>query len=255
MAQIGAQATFSIGARRQRHGAQGGQWNLAAPGLQQGQLRRIGHAARLAIGIAEQALHAPVGAIKHLAVHPFVVQSQTQRLAHPQILQQRLAGVEHIALETGGHAVCKFGLDQLTGIELAAIDAPGPVAGRKESHQVEFARLQCFQSRRLVLVNLDRDAIKVEHAAPHIQVLGPIGRIAHIGDVPAKQHRPDFVGAAANGNVHHHLVKRFALPPAVAEHRQAADDEWQFAIRLFKAVAHGQCVDHLDRSHIFQGAA
>ena len=149
----------------------------------------------------------------------------------------------------------EFGLDQLTGIELAAIDAPGPVTGRKEAHQIKLAGLQRLQPRRVVLVDLHRDAVEVGRAFAHVQLACPIACITHVGDIPAKVHRADFVGATAYGRVHHHMVKGLAIAPTVAEDWQAAHGEWQLAVGLLEVVAHGARVQHLGAGHVLQGTA
>ena len=122
--------------------------------------------------------------------------------------------------------MAELAFDQLTRIKLLAIDAARPVARREKPHQVKLAGLQRFKFGGVVLVDLDRDAVKIAHAAPHAEVFGPVGRIAHIGDVLAKAHRAYSVRAAANRYVHHHRVKTFGFAafhaPAAAEHWQAA---------------------------------
>jgi hypothetical protein len=51
------------------------------------QFLRRRRALGLAIGVAEQALHALVRVVEHLPVHPLVVERQAQRLAHARVLQ------------------------------------------------------------------------------------------------------------------------------------------------------------------------
>ena len=150
----------------------------------------------------------------------------------------------------------EFSLDQFPGIKAFAVNAARPVTGREEPHQVKFTRLERFQPGRVVLVNLDRDALEISAAAAHVQVPGPIRCIAHIGDVTAKFDRADPVRPAADRDIHHHLVERFGLAvlytPFAAENRQAAYCQRQLAVGLLEAVAHGALIHYVQPRHIFQ---
>ena len=259
-AQVGAQRAIAIGARRHQHGAKRGLRQLLAPAFHERQLFGAGRSRGRAVCVAKQALHALVGVVEHLAVHPLVVHGQAQRLAHAQVVQRRAARIQHIALKACGQAVFELGLDELTAVEPFAVDAARPVAGRKEPHQVKLARFQRFQLGGVVSVDFDQDAVEIGAATAHRQVACPIGRVAHIGDVFAKLHRANFVGAAANGRVHHHLVKGFALTgfgidgvaPSPAEHGQTTHGQGQFAVGLFETVAHGALVQHVQPGHVLQ---
>ena len=156
-------------------------------------------------------MYALVGVVEHLPVHPLVVQRQGQGLAHAQVLQQRAAGVEHIALKACWQLVGKLALHQLASLEFFAIDAPRPVARTEKAHQIKLTSLQRLQPRGAVFVNLDVNARKVVLAAAHIQIARPVLRIQHVGDVFAKVHRANAVGAAANGRVGDHLIEGLAL--------------------------------------------
>ncbi|EWS64294.1 hypothetical protein Y695_02463 [Hydrogenophaga sp. T4] len=156
--------------------------------------------------------------------------------------------------------MAELGLDQLAGVEAFAVDAARPVTGREKPHQVKLAGLQRLQARRAVLVDLDRDAVEIGGAPAHRQVACPVGRVAHVGDVLAELHRTDLVGPAADGKVHHDLVKALALPglgihriaPGAAEHGQATHRQRHFAVGLLEAVAHRALVDHVQPGHVFQ---
>ena len=256
-AQVGTQGRWRrVGARRLGHRTKGGRGQVLAPRVHQRQFLLRRQAVRFAGGVAKQAVHALVRAIEHLSVHPLEINSQAEGFAHAHVLQQRAAGVEHIALKTRRQLVLELALDQFAGVELLAVHAPRPVAGAKKTHQVEFARLQCFQLGSVVSVDLDDDAVKVGRAPAHVQVARPITWVTHIGNVLAKTHRANFVRAAAQRLVHHHLVKRLGLAalhaPVAAEHRQAADGQRQFAVGLVEAVAHGAVVQHINPGHVDQ---
>ena len=252
-AQVLAQAVGAlVGARRLEGGAEGGGGDVLAVRLHQRHLRGVGLADGRALGVAEQALDPAIRAVEHLPVHPLEVDRQAQRLAHAHVLQEGPARVEHVALKAGGQLVLELALDQLAALELGAVHAPRPVAGRIKRHQVELAGLQRLQPRGVVAVDLDLHAVEVARAALDVQVARPVGRVAHIGDVLAEVDRADAVGPAADGRLHHHLVEGFALPPVAAEHRQAAHRERQLAVGLAKAKAHGALVQHVRAGHIDQ---
>ena len=248
--QIGPQAARRVGVGRHGHGAQGARRQVVGVGGQQLLLGGRGQASGFTGGVAKNAIHPLVRAIEHLAVHPLVIQRQPQRLAHAHVLQVRLAGVEHIALKAGGQLVGKFALDQFAGVELLAIHAPRPIAGAEKAHDIKFARFQGFELGGVVFVDVDFHPVKVERAHAHRQVFGPVVGIAHVGDVFAKAHRANAVGAAANGRFHHHLVKRFARAPGAAENGQAAHGQRQFAIGRFKAKAHRAGIQHIHPGHV-----
>ena len=262
-AQVVAQAAVAIGPRRRGHRPKRGRWQLRPERLHQRQLGSIRQAIGLAIGVAKQALHPLVGSVKHLTVHPLVIQRKPQCLAHPHILELLAPGVEHIALKARGQAVFELSLDQFARVKLAPGHASRPVTSRKETHQIKFTGLQGFQPGGVVLVDLDGDAVEVGAAAAYIEVFGPVAGIAHIGDVLAKVDRTHPVRPAANRNVHHHLVKRLGLAaprcvaftPAVAEHRQPPHCQRQLPVGLLEPVADGGGIDHVHTGHIFELAA
>ena len=150
----------------------------------------------------------------------------------------------------------ELALDQLAGIELLAVHAPGPVARAEKAHQVKLARFQGLEPCRAVFVDLDQDAVKVGRAFAHIQIARPVLRVTHVGDVFAKLHRADLVRAAANRDVGDHLIERLGLavfyPPVAAEHRQATHGEGQLAVGQLEAVAHGAVVHHIHPGHLSQ---
>ena len=61
--------------------------HLAAQRRQQGQLGIGGQSLGLAGRIAKQTLHTLVGAVKHLPIHPLVIERQAQCLTHPHVPQ------------------------------------------------------------------------------------------------------------------------------------------------------------------------
>ena len=150
----------------------------------------------------------------------------------------------------------ELALDQLAGVKLFAIDPARPVTGREKPHQVELTGLQGLELGGVVFVNFDCDPVKIAHAAPHIEVFGPVSRITHISDVFAKTHRAHAVRAAAYRYVHHHGIKALGLTafhaPAAAEHRQAAHRERQFPVGLFKAVAQTAFAQNINAGNVFQ---
>ena len=81
---------------------------------------------KLAVG--KIAIHTLVNAVKKLAVHPFKVHCQANRLPDADILKLCLAQIEHIALEVAGVAVFKCALDQLSRRERFAVVLTRPVA-------------------------------------------------------------------------------------------------------------------------------
>ena len=147
-------------------------------------------------------------------------------------------------------------LDQLTRIKLLACHPARPVACGEETHQVEFTCLQGFKFGCVVFVDFDDHAVKVVAATFDVQVTRPVVGVAHIGDVFAKPHRANFVGAAANGDVHHHLVKRFGLAvfhaPLAAEDGQAAHSQRQLAVGFVEAKTHCVVVQHVHTRHVLQ---
>ncbi len=258
--QVLPQITVAVGARGLVGRAEHGCRQQTTPGRQQLQLLRCWQAAGCAIGVAKQALHPQVGVVEHLPVHPLVVHRQRQRLSHPHIVQGRAPGVEHITLKPGRQPVVELGLDQLAAVKALSRDTPGPVAGRKKAHQIELARLQRFQPRGVVAVDLDRDAVEIGRSLAHRQVARPVVGVAHIGDVAAEAHGADAIRPAADRDVHHDLVKGLALPglgvrlvaPGAAEHRQTANRQGQFAAGLVKPVAQDSIAQHVEPSHILQ---
>ena len=85
-------------------------------------------------------------------------------------------------------------------------------------------------------------------------------RVAHVGDVFAKAHGANGVGAAADRYVHHHLVEAFALAgfgvhrvaPSAAEDGQTTHGQRQLAVGLFEAETHGALAQHVQARHIGQ---
>ena len=150
----------------------------------------------------------------------------------------------------------EFTFDEFARVEFFAVDTARPVAGREEAHHVEFAGLKRFEPGRVVFVYLDQHAVEIGRAAPYVQVLAPVVRVAHVGDVFAETHRPDFVGAAADRNVHHHLIKSLGLAafhaPFATEHWQATHGQWQFAVGPFEVVTHRALVDDFNAGDVFQ---
>ena len=163
--------------------------------LQQSQFIVAGSAFGLEVAGHKVPTHAAVGVVKQLAIQPLKVHGQRDRLAHTHILELVAAQVELKALKVARIAVRQLGLDQLATLECAAREGPGPLARNERLHVIELPRLEGFELRGAVFVNFVGDAVKVEQSLAHIQVFGPISRIAHIGDVFAKLHRADSVRA------------------------------------------------------------
>ena len=130
-------------------------------------------------------VHPLVNTVKKLAVHPFKIQCQANRLPDTNILKLGLAQVEHIALKVARVAVFKRTLDQLARGELLAGVLPGPIARDEFTHEVVFTGFEPFKARGFVQVNLEGDAVKVELPLARGQVRRPVIGIAHIGDVAA----------------------------------------------------------------------
>ena len=150
----------------------------------------------------------------------------------------------------------EFRLDQLPVIKSLAADPARPVAGGEEAHQVKLTRLQGFEPRGVVLVDLYRDALEVASTPPYTEVARPVLGIPHIGDVAAELHRADAIRAASNRDVGDDLVKGLCLAvlhsPLAAENGQATDRQRQFAVRLLEAVTHGAFIHYLQARHVLQ---
>ena len=86
--------------------------HLAAPGLEQRQLRGIGQAACGQFGVLEVALVTLVGAEEQLLVGPLEIEQQGNRLAHPAVLEDRAAQVEGKTLHAHRVAVRQRFLDE-----------------------------------------------------------------------------------------------------------------------------------------------
>ena len=254
--QVVAQCGGTVGARRHGHGAKRGGRNAVAKRLHQRQLFGAGQSGGRAVSVAKQAVDALVGVVEQLAVHPLVVHGQAQRFAHTRVLKFVAAGVEHVTLKARRQVMFELTLDQLTRIKLLACHPARPVACGEETHQVEFTCLQGFELGGVVFVDFDDHTVKVVAATFDVEVTRPVVRVAHIGDVFAKPHRANFVGAAANGDVHHHLVKRFGLAvfhaPLAAEDGQAAHGQRQLAVGFVEAKTHRVVVQHIHTCHILQ---
>ena len=148
-------------------------------------------------------------------------------------------------------------LDQYALLEQLAVDSAGPVARRIDGHEVELAGFHGLQPRGAVLVDLDGDTIEVVSTLAHVQVVPPISRVALVGDVAAKLHRPDAIGAAADGNVGHDLVKALGFAvrqpaPGPAEDWNAAYRQRQLAVGLLEAKAHGALVQYVEPCYLLQ---
>jgi len=89
----------------------------------------VGAGSTLGLEIAGHKIpaHPAVGVVKQLPVQPFKVHGQRNGLAHAHILELVAAGVKQKALKVPRVAMHQFGLDQITPIERATREGPGPL--------------------------------------------------------------------------------------------------------------------------------
>ena len=114
--------------------------------------------------------------------------------------------VEQKALKVPRVAVGQLLFDQNSAVKVAPCVSTGPFAGNKSLDVVKLPCLKGFQLSSAVFINLVSDAVKVEHATPHVQVLRPIAGVALISDVFTKIDLANAVGAAAQWRVGDDLV-------------------------------------------------
>ncbi|MPN51190.1 hypothetical protein SDC9_198832 [bioreactor metagenome] len=112
-------------------------------------------------------MHALICAIEHLTAHPLKVISQAQGLAHTHILEQLTPRIQEKTLKARGQLVLERALDQFARGEAPPRQTPGPVARAVDAHEIELAGLECLQPRRVVLVDLDGDSVKIGQADTH----------------------------------------------------------------------------------------
>ena len=205
--------------------------------LEQAQLVSRWHPFGLEIAAHEIPPHPRVGLVEQLAVHPLVVHGQANGLAHPFVLELGQAGVEHEALEVARIAVLQLLFDERTVVKQLAFVGPGPFTRHKGLDVIELTRLERLELCGAVLVELVGDAVEIEHAAAHAQVFGPVVGVAHVLDVFAEVGFAQCVRARGDGHIGHHLVKRLAGTPLVAEHWHAADDQRQLGIGTLEIKA------------------
>ncbi|WP_175015988.1 hypothetical protein [Burkholderia lata] len=144
--------------------------------------------------------------------------------------------------------LAKFALDELAAVETLADVAARPVTRDVLDEHVVFAGLERLEPRDAVAVQLVHDPREVVGAHPHRQVGAPVRRVAPVSDRPAVVVTLDQVRAAADRLLERELVERDARavraqPPLAREHRHAAGDQRQFAVRAAELEAHGSGID------------
>ena len=179
---------------------------FGAQRFKQSQFVRFGQALGFKVATHKITTHPRVCHVEQLAVHPFVVHGQGNRLANALVLELGQTRVEHKALEVSGVAVLEFFFNQRAVVKQLAFVAARPFARHKRLYVIKLARFEAFKLRGCVLVHLVGDAVEIKHAFAHAQVFRPVVGVAHIFNVFAEIDFANFVWSGANGNVCDHLV-------------------------------------------------
>ncbi|MEY1593756.1 hypothetical protein AB3K92_33635 [Burkholderia sp. Bmkn7] len=145
--------------------------------------------------------------------------------------------------------LAEFALDELAAVETLADVAACPVARDVLDEHIVFARLERFEPRNAIAVQLVDDPFEVVGAHPHRQVGTPVRRVAPVSDRPAVVVALDQVRAAADRLLERELVERDARAvraqsPLARKHRHAACDQRQFTIRAAELETHGGRINH-----------
>src|SRR3990167_1277424 len=204
--------------------------NLVAQRFEELQLVGAGQAAGGQFGVVEITAGAGIGTIEQLALGPFEIEQQAQRLAHPFVLEQGPAGVEDEALHAGGVVVVDLFLDQLAIGHGGAVVGGGPVFRTGFQPIVELPGLQGFEGHGVVAVVVELHGVEVVETAVDRQVLAP-----PVLDPLIANRAPGFdfgnlVGAAAQRNLQIALAEVAFGPPVLGQYRQLSENQRQFAV-------------------------
>ena len=99
--------------------------------------------------------------------------------AHPEL---RPAQVHHEALHASTVGMRQFALDDFATGKFRPFITTRPVLCTVLDHQIEFAGLECFQPRDIVLVKTVVDASEIECSFSRRHIPAPVIRIQFVAD-------------------------------------------------------------------------
>ena len=244
--QVAAQPVGGVlGARGAEGRAEDAVRQRLAERLEQRELARPRRALRGELAVVEQA----VGALVEAGLEGVLeVVAVDQRLAHPDVLEQRPPHVEDVRLHQLPEAGHEAALDDAAVVPLRALVQPQPRARAVLLEEVELARLEGLARDGVLRVVAVDDAIEVEVAAAHAEArdgVGPVVRVADELDPARHVDLADHVRPGGDRVLGDDLRELLPLAPLAAEDRQRAGDEQLVARALPQVEAHRPRVDDL----------
>ena len=206
-------------------------------------------------GITEERINSHVLAIKKLAIHPFKIQCQPKRAAHPNVLKLRPPQVHHEALHTGTIGVLERGFDQLPVSKFRPLVRACPIFGAILNHDIKLTRHEGFKPGDIIFIKTIQNAAKIKAPLAHWQIITPILRIAFKADRTTKIKTLNQIRTTGNGRRELDFVERRANGPFAREHRHAANDQGQFAvgrleIKPYRARIKRHTLLHIRKNHL-----
>ena len=181
-------------------------------------------------GAGEEACRARIEPEKVVAVDPFEIEQQRQRLAHADIGKHRTPGVEHQEFRRLRHPGLDGVADHLAIAGGRKIIAVVPAQRLGLDAKIIEAALEGFELAVGLAIEIEPDLVEIPQAAVDRQVAAPIIGIARQRHAGAGLDRADAIGAGADRRRHRGFLEGRDIDGVLGQDRHQAEDQRQFAV-------------------------